>query len=186
MLENGEIVVQVMPEPLVKERTSFVPAGVVTFGVEVRSFEVDRNYIEERIASANESDAERLRADNADLLAGNQAPYLFEGPSIHVFGSADNHEYLRFDLFENDAHYHCLSPATPSSVSTNRVVPIDTTAVGDLVPWAMHALRQDLAPMLKRAGGDDLAERLDQDSVLPALDIVQDLAEKVGSIPGDA
>jgi hypothetical protein len=97
-----------------------------------------------------------------------------------VFGSEDDHEYLRFDLFGNDPHYHCLTPATPSSEFTNRLVPIDAAAVGDLVPWAMRMLRHELAPMLTSAGGGDLAETLDHDAVSSALDVVQDLAEKVG------
>jgi hypothetical protein len=176
---TDEVVVHVMPSPVDEERTSFVAAGVVTFGVEVRRFEYDRSHVEEAIARADASDAARIRADNADLLAGDEAPRLFAGPSIHVFGSEDDHEYLRFDLFGNDPHYHCLSPATPSSQFTNRLVPIDAAAVGDLVPWAMRVLRQELAPMLTSAGGGDLADGLDQDTVASALDVVEGLAEKV-------
>ena len=111
---------------------------------------------------------------------------MLQGPSIHVFGSANSHEYLRFDLFGNDPHYHCLTPATPSSEFTNRLVPIDPAIVGDLVPWAMNILRHELAPMLQGAGGGDLVDGLDQESVSSALDVVEALAEKAGSTTEDA
>ena len=31
--------------------------------------------------------------------------------AIHVLGTDDGHEYLRFDVFDREPHYHYLHPA---------------------------------------------------------------------------
>ena len=37
------------------------------------------------------------------------------GPTIRVVGTDDEHEYLRFDMFNVNAHYHYEPPETPSA-----------------------------------------------------------------------
>ncbi len=74
------------------------------------------------------------------------------GPTIRVLGTEDEHEYLRFDMFNTNAHYH-YEPPSVTGDEKERVLPLDTVAEGEPVAWAMDRLRGRLAPMLTAAGG---------------------------------
>jgi hypothetical protein len=98
------------------------------------------------------------------------------GPSIRVVGTDDAHEYLRFDMFTTDPHYHYSPPLSPDSADRERVVKLDTAAEGEQVSWAITTLRGRLAPMLEAAGGERLAGLLDDATVGRAMDEVETLA----------
>ena len=80
------------PQPPVEDRTHRVAAGAVTLGVEYRAL-----------------DPESLRAtyaDNPEHLAELEARspdggFTDEGVSLHVWGTDDGHEYVRFDVFDS-------------------------------------------------------------------------------------
>ena len=55
------------------------------------------------------------------------------GATLHVCGSADGLEHLRFDCFENEPHYHYID----QGAVTNTVVRIDELAVGDPVEFSL-------------------------------------------------
>jgi hypothetical protein len=76
------------------------------------------------------------------------------GPTIRVLGTADGHEYLRFDMFKVNAHYHY----EPPSPAPEKRFMLDTVAEGDPVPWLIDRLRHRLGPMLTEAGGAALVE----------------------------
>ncbi len=92
------------------------------------------------------------------------------GPTVRVMGSGDDHEYLRFDMFRANAHYHYEPPG-----AAERIVGIDTVAVGDSVDWVIERLRARLTPMLTEAGGQVLANDLDGATVEQAVDEVEKL-----------
>jgi hypothetical protein len=79
-----------------------------------------------------------------------------EGVSIHIISQADGHEYLRFDVFVDEPHYHYVDKAA----GTNTVVPFDSAAHGDMTPWAVGQLRNRLPAMLSNAGAPDLAAQV--------------------------
>jgi hypothetical protein len=157
------------PQPPVRENTRLLRAGAITFGVEYRDL-----------------DPESLRAtyaDNATHLAEleDRSPaggFADEGVSIHVSGTDDGHEYLRFDVFDDEPHYHYIHPATEGAEGVNNVVDFDATALGEMLPWAIDRLRTRLPAMLAEAGGGDLVDQLDADLVAGVLDEVQALAEQ--------
>jgi hypothetical protein len=93
------------------------------------------------------------------------------GPTVRVLGSDDEHEYLRFDLFNVSPHYHYEPPA-----GEERVLMLDTVAEGDAVSWGMARLRARLAPMLVASGGQRLADTLDGEVLARAVDDVESLA----------
>jgi hypothetical protein len=93
------------------------------------------------------------------------------GPTVRVLGSDDEHEYLRFDLFNVSPHYHYEPPA-----GEERVLMLDTIAEGDAVSWGMARLRARLAPMLVASGGQRLADALDGEVLARAVDDVESLA----------
>jgi hypothetical protein len=58
-----------------------------------------------------------------------QAGVEVSGPTIRVVGADDDHEYLRFDMFNRDAHYHYISPSTEADERAERVVVLDEVEV---------------------------------------------------------
>ena len=91
------------------------------------------------------------------------------GPTVRVLGG-DGHEYLRFDMFDVAPHYHYEPPDAPE-----RILMIDTVADGDAVSWGIARLRARLGPMLVAAGGQDLADALDEQDLAGAIDRVESL-----------
>ena len=92
------------------------------------------------------------------------------GPTVRVLGGGDAHEYLRFDMFNVDPHYHYEPPAR-----AERILMIDTVADGDAVSWGISRLRDRLVPMLVAADGQGLADALDEQTLAHALDEVESL-----------
>jgi hypothetical protein len=146
------------PIPPVEEDTRWFDAGALTFGVEYRLFneQIVRDAYRGEIASQN------LTEDS--------------GISIHVSGASDREEYLRFDCFEHEPHYHYIVPAKGCQVR----IPYDDTANGPMLDWALDKLRHRLAPMLREAGMGNLADACDDVVVAKALDEVEALARSVG------
>ena len=158
------------PQPPVEARTHRVPAGAVTFGVEYRAL-----------------DPQSLRetyADNPEYLAelearSPQGGFTDEGVSIHVWGSDDGHEYLRFDVFADEPHYHYVHNTGRTGDVVNNVVDFDVVAYGDMLPWVLERLRTRLPEMLAAAGGEVVAAAVDPDVVAGAVGDVARLADSV-------
>ena len=95
------------------------------------------------------------------------------GATLHVCGSADGLEYLRFDCFENEPHYHYIEP----EAGANTVVRIDELAVGDPIEFSLACVEQHLPDMLRNCGVSELAAevagRLDE--VRAAVSVVREL-----------
>ena len=92
------------------------------------------------------------------------------GPTVRVLDGDGDHEYLRFDMFNIGPHYHYEPPA-----EQERILMIDTVAEGDAVSWGIARLRGRLAPMLVEAGGQSIADALDEQTLARALDDVEAL-----------
>jgi hypothetical protein len=158
------------PQPPVPENTRYLPAGAVTFGVEYRDVDPAS------LAATYESNAAHLaELDRRSPVGG----FSDEGVSIHVCGTADSHEYLRFDVFDDEPHYHYIHPPTPGGELVNHVVGYDAVALGDMLPWALERLRTRLPAMLTEAGGADLAGQVDHEAVGRAVAEIEALAERV-------
>jgi len=161
-------VYNISPQPPVEENTRKLPAGVVTFGVEYR--ELDPASLDATYAN----DAAQLAELHEKSPAGG---FFDEGVSIHVYDAADGYEYLRFDIFDDDPHYHYIHRTAPGAEIVNHVVGYDRVALGDMLPWTLERLRTRLAAMLEEAGAGELARRVDTDRVAVTLEQVQALAE---------
>ena len=139
------------PQPPVEENTRTFPAGAVTFGVEYRDLDP--------------ASLEETYKDNPEYLAelrekSPEGGFSDEGVTIHVFDASDGHEYLRFDVFDDEPHYHYVHRTVDDTV-VNNVIDFDTVAHGDMLAWTLQLLHTRLPAMLEQAGGADLAERLD-------------------------
>jgi hypothetical protein len=151
----------VAPIPPDPEHTTWIEAGALRFGVEFRLLddaELAANYEGREMEEIRAALQERRIQDN--------------GVSIHVAGAQDGHEYLRFDLFEHDPHYHYIEP----SGERQSVVHFDRVAMGEMLPWALGQLRHRLPQMLERAGGRDLVPKLDRARLDAAIARVEALA----------
>ena len=166
-MEPGEakvgIVYNMQPEPPDGANTRWFEAGAIKLGLEYRVVDP------ERLAEAYAGSA----ADLAELEAHSpEGGFSDRGVSIHVVGTEDDHEYLRFDAFEDDPHYHYVRP----SLDFNHWVPFDAVAGGDILDFSFRCLRERLAAMLEYAGGEAIAKRLDPGRIASALEEVERLA----------
>ena len=155
--EHGVTHYDQMPIPPVEAHTQYFEAGAITLGVEYR-------LLDDAIAAASEKEGAEGNAAGASQLDD-------RGVSLHVFGvdGESSREYLRFDCFEEDPHYHYVD----WQAQTNQMVHIDPDAEGDALAWAIDRIRNRLAPMLERAGASSLARNYDPslvEAVLPAVE----------------
>src|SRR5207342_1196274 len=128
-----------LPIPMVTEHCIAVDGGAVQLVVE------SRRLTNEIIAAAvNDGIEPEMAFDDF-------------GASLHVCGTADGLEHLRFDCFENEPHYHYIDHAE----SANTVVRIDELAVGDPVEFSLAAVEQHLGDMLRHSGPEGLADEVD-------------------------
>lgn len=135
----------VQPVPPDPEHTVYLPAGPLRIGVEYRMVDP------EGLAAAYEGD------DLAEIEAASpEGGFTDEGLSIHIESVADDHEYIRFDAFDDDPHYHYVDKAA----GTNTLIGFDTAAHGPVVPWVLNQVRHRLDPMLRYAGAPHVAESL--------------------------
>lgn len=159
-------VYEVQPQPPDPGDTTWYPAGVVTLGVEYRNVDPDS------LAATYGGDAAAMAEIETHSPEGG---FSDRGLSLHVKGSADGHEYLRFDIFDDDPHYHYVWPEG----AHNHVVPYDRVASGDMLDFALHCLRHRLGPMLREAHGTEVADALDPRIQHPVIDEVEDVARRV-------
>jgi hypothetical protein len=123
-------------------------------------------------------------ADNPEHLAELEARspeggFTDEGVSLHVWGTDDGHEYVRFDVFADEPHYHYVHNTGAGGETVNNVVDFDAVASGDMLPWALERLRTRLPEMLREAGGGAVAVAVDPDVVARAVGEVERLAVAV-------
>jgi len=96
-----------------------------------------------------------------------------------VWGSDDGHEYLRFDVFADEPHYHYVHKPGAGGDVVNNVIDFDAVASGEMLPWVLDCLRKRLPEMLRAAGGESVAAAVEPDLVARAADDVARLAEAV-------
>jgi hypothetical protein len=90
---------------------------------------------------------------------GSSREKMVRGPSIHVFSADRKREFLRFDLFGGELHYHYIHDAPQH----NTVWGYDQDANGPMLDWVIRSLRERLPEMLRRSGEAELATRIERD-----------------------
>jgi hypothetical protein len=158
-----------LPVRVFMEHTVCVPAGAVTFGIEYRHLD-EAAILAEYGPDARSRFGGRRPAGMAEVVEE-------DGVALHVFDRATGEERLRFDCFDDAPHYHLLAPAESSNV----VIEHDAAALGPLLDWAVAEMRAGLPAMLRQAGAEDLAGRVDPDAVAAALRTVEQAARYVGA-----
>ena len=147
-----------LPIPMVAEHCITIDAGAVQLVVESRTLTND------------------IITDTYDGAVETHVPFDDFGATLHVCGTADGLEHLRFDCFENEPHYHYIEQAAGANV----VMRIDELAVGDPVEFSLACVENHLPDMLGNCGvarlADEVAGQLD--SVKAAVVEVRDLMSK--------
>jgi hypothetical protein len=157
-------VYSIPPQPAVAENTRYIPAGNVTIGVEYRDLDP------QSLIETYKHDPKQL----AEMLEKSpQGGFTDEGVSIHVCGTDDKWEYLRFDCFDDEPHYHYVHRGDET---VNQVLDYDADAHGEMLPWIIHVLRTRLPKMLPNANGGHLVGDLDQAAIDRAVGEVEQLA----------
>jgi hypothetical protein len=100
------------------------------------------------------------------------------GATLHVCGTVDGLEHLRFDCFEDEPHYHYIDHAG----GANTVVRIDELAVGDPVEFSLNCVEHHLPGMLRHSGANALADEVagEPDKVSAAITEVRELMRRAG------
>jgi hypothetical protein len=150
------------PIPLVQEATTFIDAGAVSIGVELRE-------LSDAIIAAAHPDQV---ASGAIALSGEVAKD--RGVSLHVCDRRKEKEYLRFDGFDAVPHYHYISPG-----SHNVRVIFDAVAEGDFLEWMFRRLDERLPEMLAEAGGEEVAASVDMVAFREAIPLVRSEISRV-------
>jgi hypothetical protein len=156
----------IAPQPVDPDNTRWFPAGVITIGVEYRDVDPAG------LIATYQDDPDQL----AELLEKSPAGgFSDEGVSLHVIETDGGHEYLRFDAFDDEPHYHYIHR---SQQIVNNVIDFDVVAHGDMLAWALERIRTRLPEMLAEAGGGHLAAGLDPAAVGTVVDEVEPLARQ--------
>ncbi len=158
-----------MPIPPIEAHTSYFQAGPVRLGVEYRR-------LNDAVAAAAELEA-------ASGQSRGQTTELDDrGVSIHVFGSQDGEEreFLRFDCFEEDPHYHYISWRERS----NEMLHMDPAATGDPVSFALECIERRLPALLRRAGAAEVAAEVDMAALARILPEVKEEAMRLRRAEG--
>jgi hypothetical protein len=150
------------PIPPIEENTTWVDAGLLMIGLELRQLDADilRRHLDST-GRWQEVDSLGHRTD---------VDFVDTGPSFHVLDASDKFEYLRFDCFADDPHYHYLSPQLDHGVIK---LGFDSAANGPMIPWVLTMLAHRLPIMLAKAGAVCLAGQID-DAAMPR--VAEDLA----------
>ena len=149
------------PVPHEPQATTFIAAGPITFGVERRVFDP--------VAEAAKLTAEEIAAAGPDSLF--HSDQVDGGVCVHVFGTDGLAEYLRFDCFDSESHYHYIIPG-----KGNMLVHFDRVANGPMLEWTMRTLRDRLPELLRQLGAAELAASLKPAELERALDEVERVA----------
>jgi hypothetical protein len=147
-------------DPVV-ENMDVVAVGPVKIGIEFR------HLTNEVIIAAGNGDSITGDGEGAGLIFDDS------GVSFHVFDAETDVEYLRFDCFDDDPHYHYMVPGKGLVH-----VAYDSYANGDMVSWALSCLRSRLPMMLDVAEAGGLAAAMGQPDVRASIDEKMDDIER--------
>lgn len=160
----------VPPMPPDAASTDWLDAGPLRVGVEYRKVDPDA------LATTYGADADQMTEINEHSPEGG---FTDEGVSIHVVSVADDHEYLRFDIFIDEPHYHYVDRAA----GTNTVVEFDTAAHGEMALWMLGQFRDRLPAMLRRAGATGVADAVTTDLGADIASRIEAHLRQIGELP---
>ena len=104
----------------------------------------------------------RMTIAHRSGLGGNDEGLTFD---ITTAGLEDaGKRILRFDCFYKNPHYH-----VGASGGENAARKMKEEGIGDPVRWTLDQLKTRFSSMVKQAGYDEIAERIDQQAIADQL-----------------
>lgn len=149
------------------DHTTWLDAGALRIGVEYR--ELDPEKLADYYDGDDLAEVEQESPDGG---------FADQGVSVHIESVADDHEYIRFDMFDDEPHYHYVDKAA----GTNTLIGFDRAANGDMVSWVLRQLDTQLGPMLEAAGAAHVAASLGSDAGHQVSSILRDQLVSIGVI----
>ena len=149
------------------DHTTYLDAGLLRLGVEYRR--LDPEALQAYFSGDDLREVEEHSPEGG---------FKDEGVSIHVESVGDDHEYLRFDVFDDDPHYHYVD----KQQGTNTVIGFDRAANGEMMPWVLRQLGDRLGPMLSAAGAGHVAAALEADAGSELVALLQAHLTTIGVI----
>ena len=156
------------PAPPDPDSTDWFDAGPLRLGIEYRK--VDPTALDAIYADSEHLD--ELHEKSPD------GGFTDEGVSVHVVSIEDDHEFVRFDMFVDEPHYHYVD----KSAGTNTIVLFDSVALGPVVPWTLGQLRSRLPDMLRHAGGVGVADQVTTELGAEVADRVEAHLRSIGEL----
>jgi hypothetical protein len=103
--------------------------------------------------------------------------YTDQGVCLQALGEIDGKttELLRFDCFDQAPHYH-YGPE-----KKNEAFQLDKTTAGNALGWALTQLRTRLPDMLRRAGYEEIADKVDTAQMSAKLEEVEALGREMAA-----
>lgn len=86
---------------------------------------------------------------------------------VTVAGNEEGARILRFDCFSKTPHYH-IGPSGKDSVHD-----MNAEGIADPIRWTLDQLKTRLPSLVKAAGYEEIAERIDQASIAARLSQVE-------------
>lgn len=122
--------------------------------------------------------------DDLDEIEENspEGGFTDNGVSIHVVTVAEEHEYLRFDMFDDEPHYHYVNKAA----GTNTIIGFDRAAHGEMLTWLLAELPVRLVPMLEAAGAGHLTATLTADAGDRVVGLLRTHLAEIGVLEGSS
>ena len=151
--------------------TTWLDAGPLRIGVEYRELDPEK--------LADYYDGDDLREVQEESPDGGFAD---QGVSVHIESVADDHEYIRFDMFDDEPHYHYVDKAR----GTNTLIGFDRAANGDMVDWVLAQLPTQLGPMLDAAGAVHVTSTLAPDAGAQITELLRTQLVAIGVIESEA
>src|SRR5690349_6561048 len=143
----------ILPIPHLPEHTEMIPAGVLVIGVGHRVLDeaTAKAYLDEVGYRRVGDDGGERRYEGVD---GGGCIHVFGPPELGVgdgWAPATDGglvEYVRFDCFDDEPHYHYVDNAARAQ---DRVF-LDPTLEGDPMAWALERLRTRMPDVLRKVG----------------------------------
>ncbi|MFK7894634.1 MAG: hypothetical protein AB8G23_02300 [Myxococcota bacterium] len=160
------VVYPIPPQPADEACTRWIDAGPISIGVEYRELDPDS------LLATYEDNPQSME----ELLKAGGGTFSDEGVSLHVKSTENGHEYLRFDVFEGEPHYHYIHRVADGEEISNHIIPFDVAAHGDMFEWAIRCLRERLPAMLTEVSAEEIVRDLDATRFSKAVDEAEALA----------
>jgi hypothetical protein len=125
--------------------------------------------VEKALRDSIPAQSPKLEASGLCFAVEYRSTRTDRGPSLQVLGEVDGQQVqlLRFDCFEQEPHFHYDPRGKNNRIFLNKA------RAGDPITWSMDYMRGNMASLVRIAGYQGLADRLDEEALTATLPAVE-------------